>query len=216
MKETLQWYFDAIENGLSEILEKEGEDAEICIIGHSIGGWVARAYLGGLSGSSTAVHALGRECIKSFVTLGTPHVNPDGALVDQTRGLLNQVCNSPSCSPQSLHNNGIKITCVGSTSIPGSIFTTKIDEIVAATSYIPLTGSLSENAGDGIVPSSISFMDHPAKKICIEDKVVRHSHVLPTPWNLWDGYERSIVLPEEYGVWYGSEDVLCEWADSII
>jgi hypothetical protein len=46
---TLDWYFDAIEAGLSEILAKEGHDANICIIGHSIGGWVARAYLGGLS-----------------------------------------------------------------------------------------------------------------------------------------------------------------------
>jgi hypothetical protein len=47
--ETLGWYFDAMEAGLSEIFAKEGPDANVCIIGHSIGGWVARAYLGGLS-----------------------------------------------------------------------------------------------------------------------------------------------------------------------
>ena len=47
--ETLDWYFDAMENGLAEILAREGPNANICIIGHSIGGWVARAYLGGLS-----------------------------------------------------------------------------------------------------------------------------------------------------------------------
>lgn len=47
--ETLGWYFDAIESGLSEIFAKEGPEAKVCIIGHSIGGWVARAYLGGLS-----------------------------------------------------------------------------------------------------------------------------------------------------------------------
>ena len=47
--ETLSWYFDAMESGLSEIFAKEGPDANVCIIGHSIGGWVARAYLGGLS-----------------------------------------------------------------------------------------------------------------------------------------------------------------------
>ena len=46
---TLSWYFDAMETGLAEILASEGPDANICIIGHSIGGWVARAYLGGLS-----------------------------------------------------------------------------------------------------------------------------------------------------------------------
>ena len=47
---TLDWYFDAIEVGLSELFAEAGEDVEVCIIGHSIGGWVARAYLGGLSG----------------------------------------------------------------------------------------------------------------------------------------------------------------------
>lgn len=46
---TLDWYFEAIETGLLEILAKEGPDANVCIIGHSIGGWVARAFLGGLS-----------------------------------------------------------------------------------------------------------------------------------------------------------------------
>ncbi|KAL3911384.1 MAG: hypothetical protein SGILL_007302, partial [Bacillariaceae sp.] len=47
---TLNWYFDAIEEGISEILYQNGSrDVDICLVGHSIGGWVARAYLGGLS-----------------------------------------------------------------------------------------------------------------------------------------------------------------------
>lgn len=46
---TLSWYFDAIEDALAEIFTKDGQDTNICFIGHSIGGWVARAYLGGLS-----------------------------------------------------------------------------------------------------------------------------------------------------------------------
>ena len=46
---TLDWYFEAIEEGLSEIIDKDEEIDGICIVGHSIGGWVARAYLGGLA-----------------------------------------------------------------------------------------------------------------------------------------------------------------------
>jgi hypothetical protein len=46
---TLDWYFDAIEEGLSDIMSAEGDIDGICIVGHSIGGWVARAYLGGLA-----------------------------------------------------------------------------------------------------------------------------------------------------------------------
>jgi len=50
VKRTLDWYFDAIEEGLGDLFIKGGEDVEICMLGHSIGGWIARAYLGGLSG----------------------------------------------------------------------------------------------------------------------------------------------------------------------
>ena len=53
VKVTLDWYFEAMERGLSELMVETGgitDDIEICVIGHSIGGWVARAYLGGLSG----------------------------------------------------------------------------------------------------------------------------------------------------------------------
>jgi len=50
VKKTLDWYFDAMEVGLAELWAEGGEDCEICVMGHSIGGWVARAYLGGLSG----------------------------------------------------------------------------------------------------------------------------------------------------------------------
>jgi hypothetical protein len=46
---TLGWYFDALEKSLADIFAEEGPEANVCIIGHSIGGWVARAYLGGLS-----------------------------------------------------------------------------------------------------------------------------------------------------------------------
>lgn len=46
---TLDWYFEAIEQGLSDILDSSEDVDGICFVGHSIGGWVARAYLGGLS-----------------------------------------------------------------------------------------------------------------------------------------------------------------------
>ena len=85
---TLDWYFEAMERGLSELMAESGNnnDVEICVIGHSIGGWVARAYLGGLSGSSTAIYRLAKDRISSLITLGTPHSSPSSALVDQTRG----------------------------------------------------------------------------------------------------------------------------------
>jgi alpha-beta hydrolase superfamily lysophospholipase len=50
---TLDWYFEALEKALCELFAVVGcddEDVQVCLVGHSIGGWVARAYLGGMSG----------------------------------------------------------------------------------------------------------------------------------------------------------------------
>ncbi|KAL7516011.1 hypothetical protein ACHAWX_001074, partial [Stephanocyclus meneghinianus] len=211
---TLDWYFDAIEEALAQLFAQVGEDVDICLIGHSIGGWIARAYIGGLSGSSTAVHRLAKERVTSLITLGTPHISPSSAVVDQTRGLLRQIASSPSCSSQSLTDHGIQITCVASSGIQGNIFTAELEQIVAATSYLPLTGKYNTN-GDGIVPTDLAFMESPARKVEIQEcqktkSPVRHAHVLPTPWNLVDGSAASWSLPEEF-VWYGSEGVLSQW-----
>ena len=54
VRPTLYWYFEAMEQALADILAAEGPDVQIAIVGHSIGGWVARAFLGGLSQSASA------------------------------------------------------------------------------------------------------------------------------------------------------------------
>ena len=46
---TVDWYFDAIEEGLCDIIDAGDDIDGICIVGHSIGGWIARGYLGGLA-----------------------------------------------------------------------------------------------------------------------------------------------------------------------
>merc|ERR1712127_631398 len=63
--------------------------------------------------SSTAVNRLAQKQVTSLITLGTPHISPSSALVDQTRGLLRAIAESPSCSSESLSSRGIDITCVG-------------------------------------------------------------------------------------------------------
>jgi len=221
VQRTLGWYFDAMERSLTDIFAEEGPDANICIIGHSIGGWVARAYLGGLAGSSTAIGRLAQERCTSFITLGTPHTSPEGALVDQTRGLLKAVEATPSCSAQSLAERGIEITCVGSSGLGGNFVTTDIEELVAASSYLPLLGRIGKDVtGDGIVPLDLAFLDEKhSRRVVVEScsitgGKVRHAHVLPTPWQLLDGYAGSIALPEDF-VWYGSEGIIDDWAQHI-
>jgi hypothetical protein len=215
---TLNWYFDAIEVALEEIFEEEGPDANICFIGHSIGGWVTRAFLGGLSKSSSPVAQLAQKQCSSFITLGTPHSSPDDALVDQTRGLLKEVEDTEACSSQALTSRGIAVTCVGSASLKGTFFTTNIEEFVAATSYFPLLGRLDDSVrGDGIIPTDLAFMEAPARSVELDvcgetGDQIRHAHVFPTPWSLLDGYAASIPLPF---TWYGSESVIGEWAQYV-
>ena len=190
----------------------------VSIIGHSIGGWVARAYLGGLGGSSTSVYRLTQQRTTSFITLGTPHLSPPSALVDQTRGLLKAVESSSLCSAESFVNRGIDVTCVGSNCIEGSLLSIDTEELVAASSYIPLLGNFEKKKGDGIVPIDIVFMDAPARRIeiteCNEGSKVRHAHVLPTPWNLIDGYAASLSLPDDF-TWYGSDSVIDMWSEYV-
>ena len=216
---TLQWYFDAIETGVSDIFAEHGEDIDICIIGHSIGGWVARSYLGGLSQSSTAVYRSTIEKCTSLVTLGSPHKAPDTALVDQTRGLLRTVEETPSCSADGLASNGISVTCVGSTAVQANLLTTDLEELVAATSYLPLVEDWKSIfggiRGDGIIPKDLAFMEGCENRVEVETcsrtgNNVRHAHVLPTPYNLWDPSAPSIPLPEDF-CWYGSEGVIGQW-----
>lgn len=147
-------------------------------------------------------------------------MSPEDALVDQTRGLLKEIANTPSCSPQALSDLGIDITCVGSSGVGGKFFSVNPEELVAATSYFPLMGKLSDDMkGDGIVPLELAFMDPPARKVVVEEcsltgSPVRHSHVVPTPWNLWDGYAPSVRLPEDF-VSYVSAGVLPQWSNYI-
>lgn len=62
-------------------------------------------------------------------------------------------------------------------------------------------------------------MDAPARRVEVDTcgvtgGDVRHAHVLPTPWNLWDGGAESIRLPEDF-CWYGSKGVVGRWIDCI-
>jgi hypothetical protein len=177
-------------------------------------------YIESIFSSSTAVAQLAREQCSSLITLGTPHISPESALVDQTRGLLREIAETPACSSQSLADQGIDITCVCSSSLSGDFWTTDVEQLVAASSYLPLLGRFGgEVRGDGIVPLELAFMEPPARPVQIDQceqtgAPVRHSHVLPTPWNLWDGYAPSIRLPDDFAS-YVSDGVIPQWAKYI-
>lgn len=215
---TLEWYFRAIEQGMATIVEAEGPDVSIALVGHSIGGWVARAYLGGLAATDNVV---GRAQCTAVVTLGTPHVSPPDALVDQTRGLLQAIADTPACCPAALlKDHGIQFTCMASDGLPGRWSLDDPEALVAAASYAPLTGRWHNVTGDGIVPVELALLPPPAVSLVrgrdpLTGQAIRHLHVLPTPWNLWRPSEASWSLGEE-ATSYLSPGVVKEWAPYLL
>jgi hypothetical protein len=157
--------------------------------------------------------------VSSLVTLGTPHETSTNAWVDQTRGLIRAIETTPTCCPEYLtHERKMEITCICSGGLVGQAFTTNIESFIAATSYFPQVGKVDASlAGDGIVPLELAFLPPPARKVVLDQcsltqLPIRHSHVVPTPWNLWDGYAPSIILPDETYPSYVSKGVLPQWA----
>ena len=68
------------ENGNREEKEKENKEEieiELVLLGHSIGGWIARAYLSEHCSKGT------RKMVKALVTLGSPHIPPPAGKLEE-------------------------------------------------------------------------------------------------------------------------------------
>mmetsp|Transcript_6225 Transcript_6225/g.8507 ORF Transcript_6225/g.8507 Transcript_6225/m.8507 type:complete len:329 (+) Transcript_6225:33-1019(+) len=190
----LQFFFEGIEKTMDQIKE-ENPGQQVHIIGHSIGGWIVRAYLGEVCTSAE------RENFCSLTTLGSPHKTPpQGSIwetVDQTRGLLKYV---NSNFPGAFHEN-IQYTCVAGASTEGGLGI-DLEQLVAYSSYLPLCGDGSAN-GDGIVPVDTATLEG-AESIIIPG--AKHAGFLPTPG-------RSIKISKYE--WYGSASLIPAWANRL-
>ena len=198
---TLDFFFEALDAAVADV----GPDEDIAILGHSIGGWVARAW----------VVDRGEQRVKRFVTLGTPHNEPPEGLfsnIDQTRGLLKYV--RANCPP-----DPSIFTCVAgtatSTAALGDVFkldawdeelrrSPLLEALVSLPSYLALSGRNPFGVkGDGLIPVATACLaDCPAIEVDCH-----HSDFVPTALD-------SIRLPETYP-WYGSPAVFGAWADAL-
>lgn len=213
--ETLEWYYNKIETQLNSILQSYPPSTQpdgvtrVAFVGHSIGGWVARSYIGGLSLSDTAVGSLLKSqkslIITSLTTLGSPMKTSPNALVDQTRGLLKNIENSPTCSKESMK---IPVNNIASNGVQGKLLTTNVEELIAASGYWSLNND-PFSAGDGIVPLDVASIDGPAKVL----NNVKHAGHIPTPYNIFSDSKSIELGEEEYGTWYGSDSIVPEWTE---
>lgn len=213
---TLNFYFEALDASFAAVDAEFGPDAPVTIVGHSIGGWAVRAYLGECLGEERA-----RRRVARVVTLGTPHNPPPAtsalAKVDQTRGLLSYINAAfPSGAPldpaQFVCVAGSATTTsdlselVGSAVWDGERRRSKLlERLVALPSYAALCGTAFGVSGDGLIPIETALLGGGCKSLILDD--AHHSGFIPTALD-------SIQLPEEY-TWYGSPELFARWADEL-
>eukprot|EP00904_Undaria_pinnatifida_P010185 jgi/Undpi1/6297/HiC_scaffold_20.g08780.m1 len=194
--ETLKFYYEAIDRALEEVKEKHPGQG-VHVVGHSIGGWVARAWLAeGCSPSD-------RDNVLSLTTLGTPNTGPpeDAGLwasVDQTRGLLKSI----NTRFPGAHVEGVRYTSVAGTALEGK-FPGSVEEMLAFVSYLPLAGDGCAR-GDGIIPRDVAILEGST---IVELPTSKHSGFVPFPGD-------AIDLGAGF-LWYGSPDLMGEWVGEL-
>lgn len=202
----------------------ENPDAEVVLLAHSIGGWIARAWLSEWAASDV------KKRVKKLVTLGSPHQPPPAdtaaAKIDQTRGLLSYV---DSNFPGSYEKGVEYVSVIGSgvvgrvalfgAPVPAPLAATatgastvvetgtgglagRVESLVAYSSYAVLSGASSEQAGDGIIPVAVAQLAG-AKLVVLP--ATKHSNFVPTPG-------KSLKLSSFR--WYG--DALDQWVQYLL
>lgn len=76
-----------------------------------------------------------------------------------------------------------------------------LEQLVALSSYLPLSGSTFGVKGDGLIPVETALMGGETRSLVLDD--CNHAAFVPTPG-------RSIRLPDSY-LWYGSPALIDSW-----
>lgn len=218
---TLGFYYRTLDEAFSKAktyLQNKGTNGKIHFVAHSIGGWVARAFLGEVVSARGDI-----GLVASLVTLGTPHSEPpEGTLfaaVDQTRGLLRNI---NSRFPGAFHaKEGVRYISVASAAVPGrfpiSLFEKSkqaenkgwLDCTLAWASYLALCAD-GNAAGDGITPVSCALLEGEGVEHLelkeVDGPSCFHANYLPSP-----GPSIPLVGTE----WYGSGEFLNQWLSKI-
>jgi len=214
---TLGFFYEALDQAMAAVDDDFGAEAAVAFLGHSIGGWVARSYIGEVLGEEVA-----KKRVRSLVTLGTPHRPPPSdspvSALDQTRGLLTYINERfPSGAPLDPAN----VTCVAGrgTKVSPSVEalwetagnkiwnetenrSALLEEVVAFASYLPLSGSTFGVEGDGLIPVDTALMEG-CQSVVLDD--CNHADFVPM-------LGESLRLPKTYQ-WYGSDGFIEKWID---
>ncbi|KAK3238569.1 hypothetical protein CYMTET_51428 [Cymbomonas tetramitiformis] len=157
------WYIGRIEETV-ERAKMESQCEKVHLVGHSAGGWLARAYLGGVAcpatqGDRGAAKLVGpRHCdVRSLVSLGSPHLSPPASAPDMTRGTLRWV--NEKWPGAHFMEEGVKYVCVTGRTVKGDANAEKGTlSRYASVSYSQVCGEGDTVEGDAVVPNSSAIL----------------------------------------------------------
>ena len=180
-----EWYLRkaqaTVEQAVAGARAQNVPDARVVLVGHSAGGWLARALM------VVAGDAWVRENVRGVVTLGAPHASPPDSVPDQTRGTIPNVNRR---APGAYYaTRGVFYVTITSGRVVGD----ELGDAAARngfTAYNLILGRGQGVVGDGFVPSSAALLDGAAQLTldCF------HSGGSADPWpsDDWYGAERNI------------------------
>lgn len=184
------WYIAkaraTVERACAARTAEHGPDADprVVLIGHSAGGWLARALC------TTAGDEWALRHVRGIVTLGAPHASPPVDVVDQTRGTIPNVNRR---APGAYYAaRGIFYVTVSSARVVGDE-NGDASAKNAFTSYSLVLGRSRGVEGDGFVPIASAFLDG-ATQLTLS---CFHSGGSADPWPKDD--------------WFGAESHVDEW-----
>eukprot|EP00814_Leptocylindrus_danicus_P004598 CAMPEP_0116014820 /NCGR_PEP_ID=MMETSP0321-20121206/6479_1 /TAXON_ID=163516 /ORGANISM="Leptocylindrus danicus var. danicus, Strain B650" /LENGTH=263 /DNA_ID=CAMNT_0003484493 /DNA_START=346 /DNA_END=1137 /DNA_ORIENTATION=+ len=194
-----RWYLELVASEVKRIVEEEKPETKVVLVGHSAGGWLARASVGF---GTTEVYPerevmdsnvqVALDNILGIVSLGAPHLPPPEGEMDMTRGAL-RITNE--LFPASFHlPSGTFYVTVAGTAITGeeqmreSMMEPTTVNGFAYNSYKAVCGD-GNAIGDGVVPLEASHLDG-AEQLTLENCF------------------HSINAPEE---WYGADRFIDQW-----
>mmetsp|Transcript_18270 Transcript_18270/g.38001 ORF Transcript_18270/g.38001 Transcript_18270/m.38001 type:complete len:285 (-) Transcript_18270:20-874(-) len=177
------WYLDLVHEAV------EGFDEPCVLVGHSAGGWLARACLGDGSGSgnfwgSGEGKQIEKDKVKAIVTLGAPHYPPPDSSMEMTRGAITL---TSELLPGCFHDDVYYMT-VGGNPIVGEkqqrpwwkFWEPTTVRGFAFESYLGVCGEGGVE-GDGVVPLRASHLDG-SKQISLGEEGGFHSVNEPQRW----------------------------------
>ena len=198
-----RWYLDRVAATVEAARASSGSE-RVVLVGHSAGGWLARAFSGDERYGAPPGCAAPHPGLAAIVSLGSPHPPPPPGVFDVTRGALSWL--DQRLPGAHFARQGVAYISVAGRAVRANAAAEARGPRYAASSYGAQLGEAAlENAevvGDAVVPLSCALL--PGSTQLILDGV-------------WHSMSRVGTFDEASGlVWYGSDAVVDHWLAPLV